>query len=54
VHEVDSGSPLEGKLKAGDLIISIDDVGTNSLSSEAIAALILASADQSRQFIAQG
>jgi hypothetical protein len=54
VHEVNSGSPLEGKLKPGDLIITIDDVGTKALSSEAIAALILASADQSRQFIVQG
>jgi hypothetical protein len=54
VHEVNSGSPLEGKLKPGDRIISIDGVGTKALSSEAIAALILASAKQSRQLIVQG
>jgi C-terminal processing protease CtpA/Prc len=54
VHEVNSSSPLEGKLKPGDRIISIDGVGTKALSSEAIAALILASAKQSRQLIVQG
>jgi PDZ domain-containing secreted protein len=54
VYEVDSGSPLEGKLKAGDLIIAIDGVATQAMSPEDIATLILANEHQQRQFIVQG
>jgi hypothetical protein len=54
VHEVESGSPLEGKLKPGDLIIAIDGVVTEAMPSEAIATLLLASDGQERQFIVQG
>jgi C-terminal processing protease CtpA/Prc len=54
VHEVESGSPLEGKLKAGDFIVAIDGVVIEAMSSEAIATLILTSEGQTRQFIVQG
>jgi len=52
VHEVQRGSPLEGKLFVGDEILAIDQVVvTKSMTVEAISALIQASADHERRFL---
>lgn len=41
VHKIRNGSPLEGLLQPGDIILSIDDVETNNMSSADVTQLMV-------------
>ena len=41
VHKIRNGSPLEGLLQAGDIILSIDDVETSNMSSADVTQLMV-------------
>ena len=43
-----AGSPMEGKLFLGDIIMSIDDVETKVMSASAITSLMVKTANQRR------
>jgi hypothetical protein len=51
VHKVSEGSPLEGKLFPGDIIISIDGVNTRAMSAAAITQLMVRNAEQDRTMV---
>ncbi|GKZ00228.1 hypothetical protein MPSEU_000975700 [Mayamaea pseudoterrestris] len=48
IHKVNLLSPLEGLLKAGDIIVAINDVDTRAMGSSAITALMIKTANQKR------
>ena len=48
IHKVNMLSPLEGMLKAGDIIVAINDVDTKAMGSSAITALMIKTANQKR------
>jgi len=48
VHKVVAGSPMEGELFPGDIIMSIDDVETKAMSASAITSLMVKTANQRR------
>lgn len=49
VHKVNPGSPLEGIVWPGDIIIAIDDTDTRSLAANDITALMVKNQDQRRK-----
>jgi len=49
VHKVNPGSPLEGIVWPGDIIIAIDDVDTRPLSATEITALMVENMNQRRK-----
>ena len=49
VHKVNSGSPLEGLVWKGDIIVKIDDVDTRAMSATAITNLMIKTAHQRRK-----
>jgi len=49
VHRVNAGSPLEGVLWPGDIIVAINDVDTKSLSASAITSLMAKNMNQRRR-----
>lgn len=48
VHQINPGSALEGQLRPGDVIVSIDDVDTRAMSASAITELMIKTAKQHR------
>jgi hypothetical protein len=48
VHKVNPGSPLEGILSPGDLIVAIDDVDTRAMSASSITSLMVKTCNQKR------
>jgi hypothetical protein len=51
VHKVGEGSPLEGLLFPGDIIVSIDGTNTRAMSAAAITALMVRNAEQERTMV---
>jgi hypothetical protein len=49
VHKVNPGSPLEGVVWPGDIIIAIDNVDTRAMSASAITQLMIKTAKQRRK-----
>jgi hypothetical protein len=49
VHKVNAGSPLEGIVWPGDIIIAIDDVDTRAMSAAAITTLMAQSMNRRRR-----
>lgn len=49
VHKVNPGSPLEGHVYPGDIIVAIDDVDTRAMSATAITSLMVKTANQERR-----
>jgi len=50
VHELNPGSPMEGVIFPGDIIVSIDHVDTRAMSAKAISSIMTETANQSRTF----
>jgi hypothetical protein len=48
IHKVNMLSPLEGLLKAGDIIVAINEVDTRAMGSSAITSLMIKTANQKR------
>jgi len=48
VHRVNDGSPLDGLVFPGDIIVAIDEVDTRAMSASAITALMVKTAHQER------
>lgn len=53
VHRVNPGSPLEGVLFPGDIIVAIDDVDTRAMSASSITALMIKTANKKRNLTVQ-
>jgi hypothetical protein len=49
VHKVNPGSPLDGIVSPGDIIVAIDNVDTRAMSASAITALMVKTANQERR-----
>lgn len=49
VHKVNAGSPLEGVLWPGDIIVAIDEVDTRAMSASAITALMAKNMNKRRR-----
>jgi hypothetical protein len=49
VHKVNAGSPLEGVVWPGDIIVAIDDVDTRAMSASAITTLMAQSMNKRRR-----
>ena len=50
VHELNPGSPMEGVIFPGDIIVLIDHVDTRAMSAKAISSIMTETANQSRTF----
>lgn len=50
VHELNPGSPMEGVIFPGDIIVSIDKVDTRAMSAKAMSSIMTETANQSRMF----
>ena len=49
VHKVNAGSPLEGLVWKGDIIVKIDEVDTRAMSATAITNVMIKTAHQRRK-----
>jgi hypothetical protein len=49
VHTINPGSPLEGVLFPGDIIVAIDDIDTRAMNASAITALMVRTANVRRK-----
>jgi C-terminal processing protease CtpA/Prc len=54
VHQINDGSPLEGDVFPGDVIVAIDGVDTRTMSARGVTALMAYSADEERKFTILG
>jgi C-terminal processing protease CtpA/Prc len=49
IHKVKEGSPLEGKLSVGDIIVDIDSIDTRSMTASSITSLMVDSIENERR-----